>query len=84
MYGGWEKDHHLARNLEDATLNGSPFNLKDWPVVLLEPSGNASAPLQDRLRQLPGSLRGAHKVTAEEATVLVHQCPVDLRVSVLP
>ena len=56
MYGGWEKDHHLARNLEDAALNGSPFNLKNWPVVLLEPGENASAPLQDRLRQRPGSL----------------------------
>ena len=84
MYGGWEKDHPLARNLEDAALNGSPFNLKDWPVVLLEPGKNASAPLQDRLRQHPGLFRGAHKVTPEEVTVLIHQCPVDLRASVLP
>ena len=73
MYGGREKDHHLARNLENAALNGSPFNLKNWPVVLLEPG-----------EQLPGSLRGAHKVTPEEATVLVHQCPVDLRTGILP
>ena len=84
MYGGWEKDHHLARNLEDAALNSSPFNLKDWPVVLLEPGEDASAPLQDRLRQHPGSIRGAHKVTPEEVTVLIHQCPVDLCASVLP
>ena len=84
VYGGWKKDDHLARNLENAALNGSPFNLKNWPVVLLEPGENASAPLQNRLRQLPGSLRGAHKVTPEKATVLVHQCPVDLRTGILP
>ena len=58
--------------------------LKDWPVVLLEPGEDASAPLQDRLRQHPGSIRGAHKVTPEEVTVLIHQCPVDLCASVLP
>ena len=84
VYVGREKDDHLARNLENAALNGSPFNLENWPVVLLEPGKNASAPLQDRLRQLPGSFGGAHKVPAEEATVLVHQCPVDLRTGILP
>ena len=35
MYGGWEKDHPLARNLEDAALNRSPFNLKDGLLFCL-------------------------------------------------